>query len=87
MKQIKRCNWVNIEFKGERFKVRALLISRAPISPDPEYLVKVEIEGTEQYGTPRRTVKTKVSGFDEALEKFGNMVNKIKNSPDRFEYL
>jgi hypothetical protein len=82
MKQIKRCNWVNIEFKDERFKVRALLMDC-----NPGYLVKVEIEGTEQYGTPRRTVRTKVSGFDEALEKFGKMVNKIKNSPDRFEYL
>ena len=88
MKAIKRCNWVNIEFKGQRFKVRALLGPATDVFYD--YLVRVEMESLDRpkdhkdYG---RMVETKASGLHEALEKFGRMVDKIKNSPDRFEYL
>ena len=88
MKPIRRCNWVNIEFKGERFKVRAELRHATDVFYD--YLVRVEMESLDRpkdhkdYG---RMVETKASGLHEALEKFGRMVDKIKNSPDRFEYL
>jgi len=89
MKIRKRCNWVNLDYKGELFKARVLLIQYAE-GEGPYYAVKVETESLElpsNHENFSRTTESKSLRLRKALGLFDRSVGKVKDSPDRFVYL